>query len=186
MPQKKNPDFAELIRGKTGRVVGDLVGLLVVLKGLPLAYNKDLQEDKEGAFDAIDTLSASLATITGMLATMGINGEAMRAGAQGGFMAATDLADFLAERGVPFRDAHEIVGKLVLLAEKSGRNLEQLTLDELRAASSVFDEAACDALRIENVVARRTSEGGTAPSRVAEQLAQAEALLHSHEKALTR
>jgi argininosuccinate lyase len=179
MPQKKNPDFAELIRGKTGRVVGDLMGLLTVLKGLPLAYNKDLQEDKEGAFDAIDTLSVSLATMKGMLTTMRVNTEAMRAGAQGGFMAATDLADVLAERGVPFRDAHEIVGKLVLMAEKSGRSLEQLTLDELREASEVFDEAARDVLRIERVVARRTSEGGTAPARVAEQLAQAEHVLEA-------
>jgi argininosuccinate lyase len=139
------------------------VGLLTVLKGLPLAYNKDLQEDKEGAFDAIDTLSVSLATMKGMLLTMHVNTEAMRAGAQGGFMAATDLADVLAERGVPFRDAHEIVGKLVLMAEKSGRSLEQLTLDELREASEVFDETAREVLRIENVVARRTSEGGTSP-----------------------
>jgi argininosuccinate lyase len=174
MPQKKNPDFAELIRGKTGRVVGDLVGLLTVLKGLPLAYNKDLQEDKEGAFDAIDTLAVSLATMKGMLLTMRVNTEAMRAGAQGGFMAATDLADVLAERGVPFRDAHEIVGKLVLMAEKSGRSLEQLTLDELREASEVFDETAREVLKIENVVARRTSEGGTSPTRLADQLTQAE------------
>jgi argininosuccinate lyase len=179
MPQKKNPDFAELIRGKTGRVVGDLVGLLTVLKGLPLAYNKDLQEDKEGAFDAIDTLSVSLATMKGMLLTMRVNTEAMRAGAQGGFMAATDLADVLAERGVPFRDAHEIVGKLVLMAEKSGRSLEQLTLDELREASEVFDEMAREVLKIENVVARRTSEGGTSPTRLADQLTQAQRSLQT-------
>ncbi|MDR2586734.1 MAG: argininosuccinate lyase [Coriobacteriales bacterium] len=173
MPQKKNPDFAELVRGKTGRVIGDLVGLLTVLKGLPLAYNKDLQEDKEGAFDAIDTLRLSLVAVEGMLATMTVNAEAMRAGAQGGFMAATDLADFLAARGVPFRDAHEVVGRLVLVAEKSGRTLEELTLEELRTASPVFDEEALEALKIENVVARRTSTGGTAPVRVAEQLALA-------------
>jgi argininosuccinate lyase len=174
MPQKRNPDFAELVRGKTGRVVGDLVGLFTVLKGLPLAYNKDLQEDKEGAFDAIDTLSVSLAAVTGMLATMKANAITMRRGAQGGFMAATDLADVLAARGVPFRDAHGIVGKLVLAAEKTGRDLSQLTLDELREASPVFDEAALEALKIENVVARRVSEGGTAPTQVAIQLTQAE------------
>jgi argininosuccinate lyase len=184
MPQKKNPDFAELVRGKTGRVVGDLVGLLTVLKGLPLAYNKDLQEDKEGAFDAIDTLALSLVAVEGMLATMTVNAGAMRAGAQGGFMAATDLADFLAERGVPFRDAHEVVGRLVLAAEKSGRSLEELTLDELREASPAFDEAALEALKIENVVARRTSEGGTAPLRVAEQLASAERALQTDSKLL--
>jgi argininosuccinate lyase len=184
MPQKKNPDFAELVRGKTGRVVGDLVGLLTVLKGLPLAYNKDLQEDKEGVFDAVDTLSLSLAAVAGMVTTMKVNAEVTRAGAQGGFMAATDLADFLAERGVPFRDAHGIVGRLVLAAEKSGRSLEQLTLDELQKASPVFDEAALAALKIENVVARRTSEGGTAPIRVAEQLAAAERALQNDALAL--
>lgn len=177
MPQKKNPDFAELVRGKTGRVVGDLVGLLTVLKGLPLAYNKDLQEDKEGAFDAIDTLNASLSAVTGMVATMQVNADVMLAGAQGGFMAATDLADFLAARGVPFRDAHEIVGKLVLTAEKSGKTLQQLTLSELQEASSIFDESALEVLKIETVVARRTTEGGTAPQRVAEQLALVEATL---------
>ncbi|MDR0347450.1 MAG: argininosuccinate lyase [Coriobacteriales bacterium] len=179
MPQKKNPDFAELVRGKTGRVVGDLVGLLTVLKGLPLAYNKDLQEDKEGAFDAIDTLSASLEALAGMLATMRINAHAMREGAQGGFMEATDLADFLVEKGLPFRDAHEVVGRLVLVAEKSGRSLGELGLDELRAASALFDETALDVLKIENVVAQRMSEGGTAPARVAEQLKQAEDLLQA-------
>jgi argininosuccinate lyase len=179
MPQKKNPDYAELVRGKTGRVIGDLVGLLTVLKGLPLAYNKDLQEDKEGTFDAIDTLALSLAAVEGMLATMTVNAEVMRAGAQGGFMAATDLADFLAERGVPFRDAHGVVGRLVLMAEKSGRSLEELTLDELREASPLFDEEALKALEIENVVARRTSEGGTAPVRVAEQLALAQKTLEA-------
>ncbi|MDR1013552.1 MAG: argininosuccinate lyase [Coriobacteriales bacterium] len=173
MPQKKNPDFAELVRGKTGRVVGDLVGLLTVLKGLPLAYNKDLQEDKEGAFDAIDTLSACLAAVTGMLATMQVNAPAMLGGAQGGFMAATDLADILAERGLPFREAHELVGRLVLAAEKAGKTLQQLSLDEVRAVSQAFDEADLEVLRIEAVVARRTSEGGTAPAQVADQLALA-------------
>jgi argininosuccinate lyase len=184
MPQKRNPDFAELVRGKTGRVVGDLVGLLTVLKGLPLAYNKDLQEDKEGAFDAIDTLSASLAAAAGMIATMKVNAPAMRQGARGGFMAATDLADFLAARGVPFRDAHGIVGRLVLAAEKKGGDLEQLTLDELREASPVFDETALEALKIENVVAQRTSEGGTAPTQIATQLTLAEQTLQSDKKSL--
>jgi argininosuccinate lyase len=184
MPQKKNPDFAELVRGKTGRVIGDLVGLLTVLKGLPLAYNKDLQEDKEGAIDAIDTLSASLEVITGMMATTRVNAAAMLKGAQGGFLAATDLADVLAEKGVPFRDAHEIVGRLVLAAEKDGKTLQQLTLDELRAVSAAFDEADLAVLAIETVVARRTSEGGTAPERVTEQLALAEQSLQADEKAL--
>jgi argininosuccinate lyase len=177
MPQKKNPDFAELVRGKTGRVVGDLVGLLTVLKGLPLAYNKDLQEDKEGAFDALDTLSACLGAVTGMLATMQVNAPAMLHGAQGGFMAATDLADILAERGLPFREAHELIGRLVLAAEKAGKTLQELSLDEVRTVSAAFEEADLEVLRIEAVVARRTSEGGTAPARVADQLALAEQAL---------
>jgi argininosuccinate lyase len=185
MPQKRNPDYAELVRGKTGRVTGDLVTLLTLLKGLPLAYNKDMQEDKEAAFDAIDTLSLSLATTSCMLATMTINVDAMRADAQGGFMAATDLADFLAERGVPFRVAHGIVNRLVLKAQSEGRALENLTLDELRAASEVFDETAREALKIDQIVARRTSEGGTAPARLAEQLIAAEQSLQTDEANLT-
>jgi argininosuccinate lyase len=177
MPQKRNPDFAELVRGKTGRVIGDLVGLLTVLKGLPLAYNKDLQEDKEGSFDAIDTLSQSLTVVTGMIATMKVNAEAMRAGAEGGFMGATDLADLLAARGVPFREAHELVGKLVLKAEKTGRQLEQFSLEELQEVSPVFDESALETLNPQTVIARKTSEGGTAPEQLAHQLTQAEQLL---------
>ena len=170
MPQKKNPDFAELVRGKTGRAVGDLTALLVTLKGLPLAYNKDMQEDKEPAFDAIDTYAGSLRAMAGMLSTMRVNEERMRAGALGGFMAATDLADHLAARGVPFREAHEIVGRLVLACEREGRTLQDLTLDELSVASPVFGADAPAAVDIDAVVARRTTAGGTAPVRVAEQL----------------
>ena len=177
MPQKKNPDFAELVRGKTGRVVGDLVGLLTVLKGLPLAYNKDMQEDKEGAFDAIDTLSASLKAVTGMLATMQVNADVMLKAAHGGYMAATDLADFLAEQGLPFREAHEIVGRFVLTAEKQGKALDEFTLQELQAVSPIFDEQAMAVLKIEKVVARRQSEGGTAAEQVSAQLKLAEAKL---------
>lgn len=184
MPQKKNPDFAELIRGKSGRVFGDLLGLLVTLKGLPLAYNKDMQEDKEGVFDAIDTLSMCLTVMTGMLDTLKVNANAMLAGAQGGFMAATDLADLLVARGLPFRDAHEVVGKLVLLAEKSGRTLAELSLEELQQASPAFDAAAFEALRIEHVVAMRLSEGGTAPVRVAEQLRLAQTQLQQEQALL--
>jgi argininosuccinate lyase len=170
MPQKKNPDFAELVRGKTGRVVGDLTALLVTLKGLPLAYNKDLQEDKEPVFDAIDTYANSLTAVEGMLATMRVNAERMRAGAEGGFMAATDLADYLASHGVPFREAHEIVGSLVLACERSGRTLGELTRDELAAASLAFGDDARGVLDIRTAVARRTTEGGTAHDRVREQL----------------
>ncbi|MHB1017720.1 MAG: argininosuccinate lyase [Coriobacteriia bacterium] len=173
MPQKKNPDFAELVRGKTGRVVGDLTALLVMLKGLPLAYNKDMQEDKEPAFDAIGTYMDSLEAMAGMLATLRVNSERMREGARGGFMAATDLADYLAAHDVPFREAHEIVGKLVLACERQGRSLQDLTVDELRNASPIFGDDACEAIDIDVVVARRDTAGGTAPARVAVQLTTA-------------
>jgi argininosuccinate lyase len=173
MPQKKNPDVAELVRGKTGRVYGDLVGLLTVMKGLPLAYNKDMQEDKEGVFDAVATLGDCLRAVTGMVATMRVDEERMRSGALGGFMAATDLADHLAAHGVPFRDAHEIVGRLVLECERSGRSLQQLTLGELKAASPAFAADALDAVDIDKIVARRTTEGGTGHDAVKAQLVQA-------------
>ena len=181
MPQKKNPDFAELVRGKTGRAVGDLTSLLVTLKGLPLAYNKDMQEDKEPAFDAIDTYADCLCAVVGMLATMRVNVDRMREGALGGFMAATDLADYLAAHGVPFREAHEIVGKLVLTCEREGRTLQNLTLADLRAASAVFAEDALSAVDIGAVVARRDTAGGTAPGRVAVQLASAREILAADE-----
>jgi len=173
MPQKKNPDFAELVRGKTGRAVGDLTALLVTLKGLPLAYNKDMQEDKEPAFDAIDTYADSLEAMAGMIATMRVNEPRMAEGARGGFMAATDLADYLAAHGVPFREAHEIVGGLVLVCERASKTLQELTLEELQAASPAFGDDALGAVEIAAVVARRESAGGTAPVRVAEQLAEA-------------
>ena len=179
MPQKKNPDFAELTRGKTGRVVGDLTSLLVMLKGLPLAYNKDMQEDKEPAFDAIDTLASCLVAVEGMLATMTVNGERMRAGARGGFMAATDLADHLAAHGVPFREAHEVVGRIVLRCEREGRTLQELTLEELREASPVFAADALDAVAIDSIVARRVSAGGTGHEAVREQIEAADAALAS-------
>ncbi len=177
MPQKKNPDFAELVRGKVGRVVGDLTALLVMLKGLPLAYDKDMQEDKEPLFDAIDTYADALVAIEGMIATMRVNTEAMHRASLGGFMAATDLADHLALRGVPFREAHEIVGRLVLACEREDKRLQDLTLEELQAASPLFDVDALEAVRVEQVVARRTSEGGTAPDRVREQIERASAAL---------
>jgi argininosuccinate lyase len=173
MPQKKNPDFAELVRGKTGRVVGDLSALLVTLKGLPLAYNKDMQEDKEVAFDAIDTLAASLRAMSGMLDTLKVNGDRMFEGAQGGFMAATDLADYLVGKSVPFRQAHEIVGKLVLKLEQEGRTLQDLTPAEFHAASQDFGADAAKAVDIRATVERRTSAGGTATVAVVDQLAKA-------------
>ena len=182
MPQKKNPDFAELVRGKTGRVVGDLMSLLVTLKGLPLAYNKDMQEDKEPAFDAIDTAADCLRAADGMLSTMRVNADAMRAGALGGFMAATDLADHLASRGVPFREAHEVVGKLVLLCERRGCSLQELTLDDLRAASSEFGDDAMEAVDIERIVSRRVSEGGTGHDAVRIQILRAKVALAAAEE----
>ncbi|MDO9556583.1 MAG: argininosuccinate lyase [Coriobacteriia bacterium] len=179
MPQKKNPDFAELVRGKTGRVVGDLTSLLVTFKGLPLAYNKDMQEDKEPAFDAIGTLADSLRAVEGMVSTMRVNVDAMRVGAAGGFMAATDLADYLAAHGMPFREAHGVVGKLVLACEREGRTLQQLTLEELKAASPVFGEDALTSVDLDAIVARRVTAGGTGHERVAEQLTQAREALET-------
>lgn len=174
MPQKKNPDFAELTRGKTGRVVGDLVGLLTVLKGLPLAYNKDMQEDKEGVFDAIDTTLDALAVCDGMLSTLRFNTGRMLSGARGGFMAATDLADYLVNTGMPFRDAHEVVGRLVLECEKTGRTLQDLTAEEFAAVDPAFGADAVDTVGIQGIVARRTSEGGTGDEPVRAQIARAD------------
>ena len=177
MPQKKNPDFAELIRGKTGRVYGDLMGLLTTMKGLPLAYNKDMQEDKEGVFDAVDTLGNSLVVMAGMVRTMQVNAESMRAGAHGGFMAATDLADYLVGKGVPFREAHAIVGKLVLECEKQGKTLQELSADELAQADGHFAEDATEAVDIDKVVERRTTYGGTGHEAVKVQIEHAKAKL---------
>jgi argininosuccinate lyase len=165
MPQKKNPDFAELVRGKSGRVVGDLVALLVTLKGLPLAYNKDMQEDKEPAFDAIDTLESCLMVVNGMVGTMRVDSERMRAGAHAGAMAATDLADHLAAQGTPFREAHEIVGRLVLAWP-----LQSLTLADLHAVSPAFGEDALRALDVDDGVSRRSSQGGTGHDAVRAQM----------------
>lgn len=171
MPQKKNADFAELTRGKTGRVYGNLIGILTMLKSLPLTYNKDLQEDKEGLFDAHDTLVLCLSAVKGMILTMTLNTERMLEAAQGGFMSATDLADWLAAKGVAFRDAHEIVGKLVLYAEQHNKQLDELTLQELQRYSDVFTVEALDVLSIEQAIAARKSLGGTAPESVRAQLA---------------
>jgi argininosuccinate lyase len=173
MPQKKNPDFAELVRGKTGRVLGDLQALLVTLKGLPLAYNKDMQEDKEPVFDAIDTLAMSLRAMEGMLSTLRVNEDAMRSGALGGFMAATDLADYLVGKGVPFREAHEVVGRLVLRCEQEGRALQDLAAEEFSAHASEFGPDTLQAVDIDSVVARRTTIGGTGHEVVRRQLGTA-------------
>ncbi len=171
MPQKKNPDMAELIRGKSGRVFGDLMGLLTTLKGLPLAYNKDMQEDKEGVFDAIDTVKMCLGVLTPMLASMKVNRDTMKRAAEGGFIGATDLADYLVGRGLPFRSAYKVAGQAVAYCIKSGKTLETLSLDEYRALSDVIDEGVYPAVDLLNCVLRRTSEGGTSPASVRAQVA---------------
>jgi argininosuccinate lyase len=170
MPQKKNPDFAELIRGKTGRVNGDLVALLTVFKGLPLAYNKDMQEDKEAAFDAMDALQAGLVVAEGMLSTMNVNTERMLDAAHGGFMAATDLADYLVGKGIAFREAHEVVGRMVLELEQEGRTLQDLSASEFAAYHPSFGDAALEAVDIYGVVSRRNSHGGTGNEAVVAQI----------------
>jgi argininosuccinate lyase len=181
MPQKKNPDFAELVRGKTGRVFGDLQSLLVTLKGLPLAYNKDMQEDKEPVFDAIDTLGRSLRAMAGMVDSMHVHPDRMLAGARGGFMAATDLADYLVGKGVPFREAHEIVGRLVLECEREGTTLQDLTAEQFAAHAPEFGQDVVSVVEIDSVVSRRITPGGTGHDAVRVQLAQVnDALVADH------
>lgn len=184
MPQKKNPDFAELIRGKSGRVVGDLVALLVTMKSLPLAYNKDLQEDKEGAMDAAKTLYDCMVCMKGMIATMSINQDAMDEQAKKGYLAATDVADYLAKKGMPFRKAHEVVGHLVLLCDKRGCDLSDLSLDDFRAESELFEQDITEALDLESIVAARTTFGGTGHSAVKEQMEQAKDVLNADKEAV--
>ncbi len=173
MPQKKNPDAAELLRAKIGRIVGAQVALLTVMKGLPLAYSKDMQEDKEQVFDAADTLQLSLAAMTGMIGDMTANRPALEAAAASGFSTATDLADWLVrELGLPFRTAHHVTGTLVRRAEESGRDLPDLTLEEMHAAHPDITEGVFDVLGVHNSVASRTSYGGTAPEQVRAQVAR--------------
>lgn len=160
MPQKKNPDMAELIRGKTGRVYGHLMAMLTVMKGIPLAYNKDMQEDKEGVFDAIDTLKMCLPVFTRMVDTMTINKNNMRQAARKGFMNATDAADWLVKQGVPFRDAHAIIGQLVLYSINNNKNLDDLTLEEYKAVSDVFTEDIYNAIDLDTCVNTRIVDGG--------------------------
>ena len=171
MPQKKNPDVAELVRGKTGRVYGDLMTLLTMMKGLPLAYNKDMQEDKEAVFDAVDTVKLCLKTFTPMLHTMTVLKENMRAAAAKGFINATDCADYLTKKGVPFRDAYKITGGLVAECIRRGLTLETLPLEDYRAASGVFAEDVYGAINLETCVKGRLSEGGPSPDAVKKQLA---------------
>ncbi|MDP3938751.1 MAG: argininosuccinate lyase [Deltaproteobacteria bacterium] len=177
MPNKKNPDVAELVRGKTGRVVGGLVSLLTTLKGLPLSYNKDLQEDKEPVFDAADTAEQSLLILAQAVATMAVHAERMRAAASGGFLTATDAADYLVEKGVPFREAHHLVGGLVAHCIDAGRALDDLTAAELRKFSPKFGADAARRLTAESSVASRKSTGGTARATVAAAIRKSERTL---------
>lgn len=166
MPQKKNPDVAELIRGKTGRVYGDLMGLLSMMKSLPLAYNKDMQEDKEALFDAADTLTGCLEVFTGMLSTLSFNTASMERGAAGGFTNATDAADYLVRKGIPFREAHEIIGKMVLTCVQQNKALSDLTLEELDGFSPLIQPDFYEAISLSKCVNDRAIPGGPAESAV--------------------
>ena len=172
MPQKKNPDVPELIRGKTGRVFGHLQSLLTIMKGLPLAYNRDLQEDKLPLFDTVDTVKASIKIMSEMLAGMKVGRERMQTAVEDGFMNATDVADYLAERGVPFRVAHGIAGRIVQFCLAHDKHINDLTLDEFKRFSSKFDKSICEYLETEAVVARRRAFGGTARENVLRRLQQ--------------
>ncbi|HEC25839.1 MAG TPA: argininosuccinate lyase [Gammaproteobacteria bacterium] len=166
MPQKKNPDVAELTRGKSGRVIGNLVSLLMIMKGQPLAYNRDNQEDKEPLFDSLDTVTAAIRVFAGMIPQLTVRSDAMYQAARQGFSTATDLADYLVRKNIPFRDAHEIVGKAVQAAEQAGHDLSDMSLDELRSFSDEIDKDVFDVLTVEGSVNARDHIGGTAPNQV--------------------
>ena len=171
MPQKKNPDIAELVRGKTGRVYGNLMGLLTTMKGIPLAYNKDMQEDKEPVFDTYDTIKICLITFAKMIKTLTVNKETMKKAAAGGFSNATDAADWLVKHGVAFRDAHEIIGKLVFFALEQQKSLDELTLDEYKSVSPVFNESIFAAIDLNVCVNQRNIIGGPAEEQVRKAIA---------------
>lgn len=179
MPQKKNPDMCELIRGKTGRVYGHLIGLLTVMKGLPLAYDKDMQEDKEGVFDALDTLYFALDIYAGMISTMTVNGDHTRQVLENDFSNATDMADYLAKKGLPFRQAHAVVGNAVHYCIEHHKVLLDLSMEEFRSMSPFFEEDIKEALSIENCVKNRESYGGTGPKSVERQQTHAEKAIAS-------
>ena len=177
MPQKKNSDMAELIRGKTGRVYGDLMGILTVLKGIPLAYNKDMQEDKEGIFDAVETVEMCLRVLAPMLDTMKPIPENMKRAAQKGFINATDLADYLVKKGLPFRTAYKIAGQLVAKCISEGKVLEELTLSEYKEHSDLFEDDLYTEISLETCVEKRISEGGTSVKSVEAQIEYVKALI---------
>ena len=174
MPQKKNPDIPELIRGKSGRVVGSLMSLLTLMKGLPLTYNRDMQEDKEPVFDAVDTVSSSLSIMTELLGNLTFNTKNMAEATQSGFMTATDLADYLVLKNVPFREAHGIVGRVVVYCLEKGCELESLTVEELTRFSEVIDKDVFEVLSVEGSINSRISSGGTSFQRVTEAIDEAE------------
>ena len=179
MPQKRNPDAAELVRAKPGRIIGALNGLLIVLKGLPLAYGKDMQEDKEGVFDAADALGIAIAAMAGMVTDMQPDPDAMRQALTNGFPTATDLADYLVrELGIPFREAHHISGSIVALAAKRGVDLDAVPLADMQAIEPMITEEVIDILKVENAVAARRSFGGTAPAEVSARIAEAKKRFH--------
>jgi argininosuccinate lyase len=179
MPQKRNADMAELIRGKTGRVYGDLIGLLTILKGLPLAYNKDMQEDKEGVFDACDTVKMCLQILKPMLLTMTVHKENMLRAAQKGFINATDLADYLVKKGLPFRTAYKITGNLVAACMQTNRVLEELPIEEYRQYSELFSEDLYQEISLKTCMEKRISAGGTSSTSVEEQIAYIRSLLNN-------
>ncbi|NLK21480.1 MAG: argininosuccinate lyase [Epulopiscium sp.] len=179
MPQKKNPDIAELVRGKTGRVYGNLVGLLTTMKSLPLAYNKDMQEDKEAVFDAIDTIKMCLPVFTSMIKTMTILKDNMYSAAGGGFTNATDAADYLVKKGLPFRDAHEVVGKLVLYCIQNKTALEKLSLEEYKNISPVFDKDIFEAISLEECVNKRNIIGGPSREMMLKHIDKAQKFIYS-------
>jgi len=170
MPQKRNPDMAELVRGKAGRVYGDMMSLFTAMKGLPLAYNKDMQEDKEAVFDTIDTVLMCLPVFTGMIHTMKVNADDMLKAAQKGFINATDLADYLVSKGLPFRSAYKISGEIVALCMKEDQVLETLPLETYQQYSDLFAQDLYEAINLQNCVNKRISKGGTGPVSVQEQI----------------
>lgn len=184
MPQKKNPDIAEKIRGKTGRMYGNLMAILTIMKGIPLAYNTDLSEDKEQVFDSVDTLLQSLAIMTPMVEKMRVNGEKTRANADLGYANATDLADYLAKKGMPFREAHHVVGAMVNYGIKHAKRLDDFTMDEYRQFSDKIEEDIRHEISLETCVRARKSYGGTAPDMVAVQLERADAVLEAEGRIL--
>ena len=182
MPQKKNPDVAELIRGKTGRVYGDLTTILTVMKGIPLAYNKDMQEDKECIFDALDTVNLALKTFSGMIKTMKVNSDNMKKGAKGGFTNATDVADYLVKKGESFRNAHEISGKIVLYCIDHDMCIDDMSLKTFKTFSSLFDEDIYEAIDLITCVKERKVVGGPSPDSVSNELKELKKFIEENKK----